>query len=69
MQKKKKLFLKQKFTPLSLAKGDMGGESVSVMLDFLCLKESIELSDDAADTELGDRFRVVDRPLGGGSNS
>lgn len=51
---------------MSLAKGDMGGESVSVMLDFLCLKESIELSDDAADTELGDRFREVDRPLGGG---
>ena len=62
----KKQFLNQMFTPFSLAKGDMGGESVSVMLDFLCLKESIELSDDAADTELGDRFRLVDRPLGGG---
>lgn len=57
------------FTPFSLAKGDMGGESVSVMLDFLCLKESIELSDDAADTELGDRFREVDCPLEGGLKS
>lgn len=47
----------------------MGGESVSVMLDFLCLKESIELSDDAADIELGDRFREVDCPLEGGPKS
>ena len=42
---------------------------MSVMLEFLCLKESIELSDDAADKELGDRFREVDRPLGGGPNN
>lgn len=42
---------------------------MTVMLDFLCLKESIELSDDAADTELGDRLREVDLALGGGPNS
>lgn len=52
----------------ALTDGDIGGESVSVMLDFLCLKESIEHSD-TADTELGDRFREVDLPPVGGPNN
>lgn len=56
-------------TPLSLFDGDVGGYSVSVVLLFLCLKDSMELPD-TADRELGDRFKdVVLPPVGGPKKS
>ena len=47
------------FTPLPLTAGDIGGESVTVILDL----------DEVVDKELGDRFRDVDLPVGGGNIS
>lgn len=47
----------------------MGGEFVSVMFDFLCLKELIEFLDDVVDIEFGDCFREVDCLFEGGFKS
>lgn len=47
------------FTPLSLAAGDIGGESVRVMPDL----------DEVVETELGDLFREVDLAVGGANIS